>query len=70
MGASSYRLLDGANSNTTGGFLQRRPEANKKNAQEQWVLGGLSALAHEPVQTKSAGKLKQKPTPQLKTHAN
>jgi hypothetical protein len=42
----------------------------KKNAQSWWVSYGLSALAHEPVETKSAGKLKQKPTPQSKTYAN
>src|SRR6266567_1975629 len=50
MGASSYRLLDAANSNTIEGFLQHGRRRSKKTAQSWRVSGGLSALAHEPAQ--------------------
>src|SRR5438874_9806986 len=49
--ASSYRLLDAANSNTIEGFLQHGRRRSKKTAQSWRVSGGLSTLAHEPAQT-------------------
>src|SRR5882724_3754379 len=60
MRASSYRLLDAANSNTVEGFLQHGRRRSKKIAQSWRVSGGLSALAHEPAETTKAGKPKQK----------
>src|SRR6266536_6495341 len=60
MEASSYRLLDAANSNTIDGFLQHGRRPSKKLARSWRVSGGLSALPHEQAQTTEAGKPKQK----------
>src|SRR6266436_1713259 len=40
MGASSYKLLDAANSNTIYGFLQHSPEADQKKLRNR---GGFQA---------------------------
>jgi hypothetical protein len=45
--ASSYGLLNAANSNTAKGFLERGPEAIKKTAQSWRVSVALCAYAHE-----------------------
>jgi hypothetical protein len=46
--ASSYGLLDTANSNTAKGFFTAQPEAIKKTAQQWRVSGRLLAYTHEP----------------------
>src|SRR5260370_41956452 len=56
MGASSYRLLDAANSNTIYGFYTIAGGRSKKTAQSWRVSGGLSALPDEPAQTTNARK--------------
>jgi hypothetical protein len=49
--ASSYGLLDAANSNTAKGFFTARPEAIKKKSAQPWRVSiALSAYAHEPAQ--------------------
>jgi hypothetical protein len=70
MGASSYRLLDAADFTTVEGFLQ--PDGFFKYfAQWWWVLGGISALPHEPAQTTKAGKTQTETKPKTrKTYAN
>src|SRR6266516_5922798 len=68
MGASSYSLLDAANSNTIRGFLQHGRRRSKKTTQSWRVSGGLSALAHEPAQTTEAGKTKTESKPQTRKH--
>jgi hypothetical protein len=60
MGASSWRLLDGAKSNTIDGFLQRCRNRSKKAAQSWRVSTGLSALAHEPAEQKHTPEKNQK----------
>src|SRR6266536_5455813 len=71
MGASSYRLLDAAHSNTIEDFLQHSRRRSKKTAQSWRVSGGLSALPHEPAQTTEAGKTKTESKPQTrKTYAS
>jgi hypothetical protein len=50
MGASSYGLLDAANSNTIEGFLQHDRMPIKKTAQPWRVSVALSAYTHEPAQ--------------------
>src|SRR6266496_1353513 len=71
MGASSYRLLDAAHSNTIEDFLQHSRRRSKKTAQSWRVSGGLSALPHEPAQTTEAGKTKTESKPkQEKTYEN
>jgi hypothetical protein len=66
MGASSYRLLDAANSNTIEGFLQHRRRRSKKTAQSWRVSGGLSALPHEPAQTTNTPQKPKQKTNQEK----
>jgi hypothetical protein len=58
MEASSWRLLDGAKSNTTKEFLQRRRERSKKTTQSWRVSVALSAYAHEPAQQSTPEKTK------------
>src|SRR6266404_3446642 len=64
MGASSYRLLDAANSNTICGFLQHSRGHQKKTAHSWRVSGGLSALPHEPAQTTDAPEKPNRSKPQ------
>src|SRR6266404_915121 len=65
MRASSYRLLDAANSNTIYGFLQHSRGPSKKRTAHSWrVSGGLSALPHEPAQTTDAPEKPNRSKPQ------
>src|SRR6266850_5645265 len=65
MRASSYRLLDAANSNMVGDLIQHNARRLEKKTVQSWrVSGGLSALPHEPAQTTDAPKKPNRSKPQ------
>src|SRR5712671_1086478 len=65
MRASSYRLLDAANSNMVGDLIQHNARRLEKKTVQLWrVSGGLSALPHEPAQTTDAPEKPNRSKPQ------
>lgn len=60
MGASSYRLLAAANRITSEQFFTVPMRGRKKTADAWRVYDGLRAFAHEPAQTQTPEKPKQK----------